>query len=450
MINLAFSFLVSFLLGFLAVRFFIRDKTMSMPFIAMGLGLGISSILLFIWMVITGSVSNFVYFELGFLLILALLSCFMPRSGQVLAIPGQQSNNRFVFWALSVSFGLIIIVSIISSFFYYSNYSYDDNYLDSINFWLGKAAFFFRSEGHHWSDILNSGNHLLNHPDYPLLLPNSIARTWVYAAEENLLGPTLLSFIFVILTAGVVFFAVKALAGRHHAILAGILLVSNYYFLQTGFRQIADVPLSFYMLCTLCLIMLERRTQSENLFYIMGFAAGLCTWCKNEGLLFFALVVLVRFVLFLPIEGFSKVKADFTKFFMGAAAVLCVLLFFKMNYAVENDLFVNQQGVIDKFFDFSRYMFILKSFYIYAIEKLFGYPLLVLLVGYAFIQKLKPDSDGVTAGLILIAMLVGYFIVYLLTPYDLSVFVGNSIERLLVQLLPSFFVVYFVMLKKTP
>ena len=454
--NLILSFFVSFMLGYLPVRFFIKENNSLVPFLSMGIGIGISSLLFFIWLVITGSASNYNYFEITFLVLMYGFYLFYKKSlpKTIDKTTPEDYSEKVTFWLLCVSLAIVAFISSISSVFYCLTHFYGDKELDAINFWTGKASFFYRTDNHHWSDILNSNNHLLNHPDYPLLLPNAITKTWVYLGSETQLAPIMLSILFIVITMGLLFIGLKYLSGKNQALLGVIILAGSPVFLETALDQIADVPFGFFILCSICLIILEKKTQDNRLLYLVGMTAGLCAWTKNEGILFFILVFFFRFPAMLPFEGFHKVKEDFLKFLIGSLSVLVIILYLKFNYAIENDIFIYQQSfesLFSRVFDFSRYIYIAKNFGLYIADKLLGYPLFILLAVYAVFSGFKFDKNSgsgiIIAGLILAGMLAGYFLVYVITPHNLPHYLNTSLERLLVQLLPSFLLVYFNLLK---
>jgi hypothetical protein len=59
----------------------------------------------------------------------------------------------------------------------------------------------------------------------------------------------------------------------------------------------------------------------------------------------------------------------------------------------------------------------------------------------------RPHPTFVSAGFIALAlMFVGYFFVYVLTPMDLIWHLGTSLERLLLQMWPTFLFLLFLVI----
>ena len=70
------------------------------------------------------------------------------------------------------------------------------------------------------------------------------------------------------------------------------------------------------------------------------------------------------------------------------------------------------------------------------------FPLLLILLGISKDKKFRNTIN--TALLVILSMLVGYFIVYIITPNELEYHLNTSLRRLLLQLLPSGFFIFFL------
>jgi hypothetical protein len=89
--------------------------------------------------------------------------------------------------------------------------------------------------------------------------------------------------------------AVAIARGTGSALLAGLILMTSSSFLMRPMAQYADVPLSFYYLATLVLVLLSATL--EGIFHktflaaMAGAFASFAAWTKNEGLIFFLLSI---------------------------------------------------------------------------------------------------------------------------------------------------------------
>ncbi len=133
--------------------------------------------------------------------------------------------------------------------------------------------------------------------------------------------------------------------------------------------------------------------------------------------------------------------------------VLAMILYFKINLAPPNDLVSGGRGigeVVWKLKDYSRYVQILRAF---ITGILFTIPQVILLIFYplyvGFRYANKRKIVNFTALLALTLITVGYFCVYLITPYDLSWHLTWSLDRILLQLWPSILFTYFMSVRTT-
>jgi len=144
---------------------------------------------------------------------------------------------------------------------------------DAFAIWNLHARFLFRG-GEHWKDGFSS---LIPwfHPDYPLFLPGSVAHFWSYLGRETTAVPATLAFAFTFSTVALLFSAVAVLRGRNHGLLAGLMLLGTPSFLRQGVSQYADIPLSFFLLAAIALLVLADRVPESNfsLLVLSGFMA---------------------------------------------------------------------------------------------------------------------------------------------------------------------------------
>ena len=177
---------------------------------------------------------------------------------------------------------------------------------------------------------------------------------------------------------------------------------------------------------------------------LAGFTAGCAVWTKNEGLLFAAAV---GAALALPVLRIgSKLRERMIPFGTGLALPLAITIFFKVAVLGESDLIGAQSNTIGKVLDLSRHPQIIESA-IGALRLLgqsFGQwsisvwvPLLLFIL-YRGIDRSAMQNLGCRIGLMtLVIMIAGYYMVYVVTPQDLSWHLGTSIDRLLLHLWPS-------------
>lgn len=436
-INLALSFLVSFLLGYLYILAFFQNDFLNRIkflrlFLSLAVGFGISSILFFIWMIVTGSGANFKLFELICLLGLFIIAFIKNKNNK-------QKTSKFIPWNFSywpawAGLILLMVINFLSIFIYTLVNPYGEE--DNIHLWAGKAVFFFRAENHRWLDLFNDTDKGF-HPDYPLFLPNLIAKTWSYTDIETYIVPILIAIVFLIATVFILTSSISYFKGEKSGLLSGAILLGSPLFILTAIRQTADVPLGFLMLACLIVLFIERKTKNNRLLMLAGLLAGLCAWLKNEGILFFILVFIFRF-------------KDSLKLLIGSLPVLLALVYFKSQIVFSNDIFALQGGfseTLTRLFDLSRYLTTAGYFVELVIFKLVGIFLFILLASYLLLSEVKLEQGLLLISMIFAGMVVGYFLVYIITPHDLVTHLETSLRRILVQLYPSFLFIYFMLVK---
>ena len=302
--------------------------------------------------------------------------------------------------------------------------------------WNMHARFMFRG-GETWASILRAPQLGWSHPDYPLLVPASVARLWSYAGQDAPWMAALVSTMFGVATVGLLVAATMRLRAPVIALVGGLVLLGTPFFVTFASNEHADIPLGFFMLATLVLIALGgRASEAGGWPALAGLTAGLAAWTKNEGLLF-AVVIVVAWSL----SQLGRGSRRATGCLLGGLAVALVpVMYFKFALAPPNDLVAGQSGEqLGRLLDWSRHRVIGAAFWRDVAR--FGdwrfAPFLTLalpLAGSGW-QRLNRREWLVPA--VLVLMLAGYYGVYLLTPLDLATHLESSLVRLLLQLWPA-------------
>ncbi len=336
---------------------------------------------------------------------------------------------------------------------------------DAFSIWNLHARFLFRG-GAAWRDGFSS-RIPWSHPDYPLLLPATIAHFWSYLGRESQAVPAVIGLVLTFSTVGLLFSSLAILRGRTSAMLGGVVLLATPFFIEQGTSQYADVPLSFFVLAaisTLCLYhqIPEDATNSraQRLLVLSGLAAGFAAWTKNEGLLF--LFALIAAQLLAYIRERNRGNSDrigapekssarpLGVFFFGLAPLLILIFWFKYSVAPHGDLFPDAASAIHKLMEPQRYWIVFrwyfKSFFRFG-EWWLVPGTIALGIYYFLIVRTKIDGRprGFDIGLVTLSLtLAGYFVIYLITPYDIVWHLRNSLNRLFLQLWPSAVFLFFL------
>jgi hypothetical protein len=263
--------------------------------IAIGVGFGISSGIFFSWIATIGpSVRGLIGLELIALIIMAIVSFYFKQCTISFSESLCCANATAIkFKNMVTIIGAALFVTYIIIFVLRS-LSYHLGVGDGIAIWNMRARFLFRA-GEYWQDAFNVN---LAHPDYPLLIPASIARGWKFINNESVLVPIIIHMLFVFSILGLLLSGLSIMRSTTQGLLAFIILLGTSGFGHYAPLQYADIPLTFYFLATIILFFLQDAvgTRHYGLIVLAGITTGLASWTKNEGLLFIVAIICARAV----------------------------------------------------------------------------------------------------------------------------------------------------------
>jgi hypothetical protein len=306
---------------------------------------------------------------------------------------------------------------------------------DAWAIWNVRARFLYRGTSGVWRDgfteVLAS-----SHPDYPLLVPAFVARTWKLMGVESQTVPIALQLVFVCGSLGLMASSLWIVRDTRQGLLAGLALAATPALYLQAARQYADVPMAFFVLATLAAMALADRYRNAGFAALAGLAAAMAGWAKNEGLLWFGAFLLAR--------GLAARRRHLPAFVAGAAPVLGVILLFKATTATSSDVFgaAGRAGMLERFLDPARYAMIARA----TLGQLWNFgalaisPFLMLAVYVAFTGVRTDGRDRTALRSSVLALLLaagGYFLIYVLRPNNLAWLLATSLDRLLMQLWPG-------------
>ncbi len=412
--------------------------------LAAGAGLGFSSCTYFLWFPLLGPPrGGYIACELVLAIVglaFYLYGAGRPAPSEAVPVVAPPSGGARWLW---VPFAVSAFLAVRYLALYYTGEPHGE--WDACMIWNLRARFLYRAADD-WQDAFTP---IISHTDYPLFLPASVARCWQYVGDDWTFVPFILALVMVGLTAAMLVSGLNVLRGGGQGWLAGTVLFCSYTYVHTARLQYADVPLGFFILATAVVFVLhDRAGRSGRLWPALGGAmAGFAAWTKNEGLLFLAAVVTVRLAVALRDRRVRVSAREWAWFIAGLAPAGLTLLYFKTQLAPANDLVAGQgSATIDRVLDLARHEQILRAL---ALDLWDVAPfMLVVLTGYALLVG-RPPAERRAVGtlspaLVLALMAVGYYLVYLTTPYDLGWHLQTSSRRLLAQLWPLALFVFFL------
>lgn len=321
---------------------------------------------------------------------------------------------------------LLVGIIIITNKLYYFEHKYGD--WDAWLIWNYHAKFLAHPE--YWKQLFTINKS--SHPDYPLFTPGNIGFFWRLSGTDSQLIPFALSFFITLLIPVVIFLSLY----QKNLIIAGlalILLATDEFYLIHAIAQYADAPLGLLFLCTI--ISASYLKTNKYIPLIIGALLGCCMWMKNEGVML-SLLFCLFYIKDILVDGRWKY------FIAGITVPLLAIIVFK-TMAPANNLLENRTvPLVDYLTDSSRYKLI-ASYLLDNLNNNFAiakYGLIVYLV-FCIAKKQFPGKDM----WLLLSCVAGYFFVYVFSNQGLEWHLQTSMDRVLLQLMPSF--VYVIAVK---
>ncbi len=268
------------------------------------------------------------------------------------------------------------------------------------------------------------------HPEYPLLLSGLVASAWKASNSISPAAPIAANYLFFLVLIAIGTGGFALLRGSTLGLLFGIILTACPALLHEVAAQYADVPLAAYFLGAMLLLLLDRPV-------LAGLLAPLAAWTKQEGQLFVA-------ILFILVLVFNR--AQVRRVATGAALPLFFVLLFKVALAPPG-----AAPVWSGLGHLSRYGTVGDAFFrqFWDLGASWLHPVLPVLAVAAVLRfDRRYRASVLMGGASVLALLAGYFAVYLTSANDLTWYLSTSLNRLFVQLWPLMLLTAFLALRR--
>jgi hypothetical protein len=409
-------------------------------FLGIGLGLGFTSCLYFLRLLLFPGQGGYLLVETIFLA-LVLIALFVRRR-----ISSHTAFKPLSFTGIQILLGLTITFVVVMVLYFlviYSRVAPHGDY-DAQAIWNLRARFIYRS-GDTWQ---NAFSPLINrnfHMDYPLLIPLSVVGGWNTLDGEVLRVPAALSMLFLFGMAGVMFSLIAYLRSSSQAAIATTILLATPGLLIFSTFQTADIPLTYFFLASAILFVLASNESNRNLLFLSGVMAGLSAWTKNEGIPFAILMIICT----LFVLGIRQAHTKLFSLLAGMAFPILTIVLFKTIVSVNNDLFTNNgmAEITSKLVTPSRYIQILTHL-ISELIHLGNWPISIIavLLVYGWIMGIRNPGNlpEKVLWVIPLSQFTIYMLIYVITPYDLEWHLNYSMSRLLIHLFPLALLSFFL------
>jgi hypothetical protein len=290
------------------------------------------------------------------------------------------------------------------------------------------------------------------HTEYPLLLSSAIARGWIYAGSLSPIVPIATAFVFAVALVMQLVSTLALARGASIGLLAGVVLLANPSFVNQAASQYADVPLAFFFLAALALIVLSGESaRPARYLSLAGVFAGFAAWAKNEGTLLLVALAAALFVSAWRSAGWRSAARQSGLFLLGAMPGLLLVLWFKVALAPPDPL-AGQMTVNlgQKLANAGRWLQVAGGFLKQAWELYFfpGPPLALLAVTCGLLRLRPCNSRSPAPLLAVLIVLAGYFAIFLVTKDDLEWLFATALDRLYMHIWPALVLAVFLLLRR--
>lgn len=415
-----------------------RRRAIAMP--AIGIAMGLASAIGFALMA-GGVRSRIVFLALDSAVWLAIIAALalLPRTESAPArAPTKVADGRPFSIAVVVVFVATLAIAVL--WFVATSGVYPHGEWDAWAQWNLRARFFFRgfADGT-WRDAF-APVLAWSHADYPMLVPMSVARLWLYGGTETVAAPIAFGGFMAAATVIVAMLGAADARGWARGALAGAVILACPSFVRYSAAQCADVALGFYLLCAFVLWSRAADEPRQPVYWVLaGTAAALAGWTKNEGLAGFGLFVLAvaceRWWSWRSVRPAAIVLG-------GAMPVLIVIAIFKLTLAPPS-YFTSEQSLARaaaNLIDGDRIRLVAEAF----AEELWRtggtivgvVPLLAAFAVARGIDPQPPAAARVALAAVMLLLAV-YAAAYLVTPKDLAWQLQTSLDRLVLHAVPT-------------
>lgn len=315
---------------------------------------------------------------------------------------------------------------------------------DALEIWFFKARGFFGEKKVSVSFFLNNP---AAKPDYPLLIPLSIA--WIYTSIGKInehLAKILYPLQYVSLL--IIFLhLLKKISSRKNALLfttllsltpvllihAGGLPVSLGRLYSGDFVGYADITLSIYFMSSCGFLYLYTLNQTRLFLIIAVLFLGMGAWTKNEGLTFAFIGIC------LTAACLSKKQRHRLPVLAGIlCAIVAPWLIYKMYFNITSGGYTDNIHFAIIRNNINRLPFILKNMGVH----MFGDIALFNFTSYAYVAasiinwRVFFRRPLLLLNLMLLSQFAIYIFIYMISPYDIAWHLNTSFDRLILHLTP--------------
>jgi len=355
-------------------------------------------------------------------------------------------------WIVFLATGAIVAVSTATLLLTLRALPYGE--WDAYAIWNLRARMLARAAGS-WQRVFDP---MLTHSGYPLLQPLVIARAWVATGSESTVVPRALALVATLLMPGWLLFTLRAIRGNVTACLAVVAVIAvpgaalPRMFAQAA-GQHAEPLLGCFLLAAACLVALVTSDHAPvRALLLAGFFAGCAAWTKNEGMLWsLALLAAVLVPGAMQLEVRSGLRSA-AVFLLGLGIPLALLWYVKRSFVQEPDEFLSRPVpmLLRYLSQIDRHRLVLSTvgwFVRWTGTWALLLILLGMLAGCGLARRRELRRAAVALAVAVALAGAGYYVIYVISPYDLEWHLQSSLDRVFMQLWPTLVLALFVIMR---
>ncbi len=274
-------------------------------------------------------------------------------------------------------------------------------------------------------------------PHYPLLLPLINVWGWVLAQRPLLEVPRIVSILFTVMTAGLLFSGLKNFTKLLPALAASLIILSLPIFLTFGTSQYSDIVLAFFLLACMVSLLSARHFSFPALSFVGGIFAGFMSFTKDEGLAATAILAIL-IVFYFPIH--KRPWRRYTLLFWGGLILAGLPTFiFKLFLAPHNVTFIN--GLFSKTHPSTLYRLkIIMTAFLFEFKAKQWHAVFFFLIGVLLLSGKRPyrrEISLIPLFLLCYASII-IFYYFLNTYFEIVWWIKTTLARIFFTVLPLF------------
>lgn len=348
------------------------------------------------------------------------------------------------------AFALIAVLTLAMAEFLFALDSLRHGGWDALVMWNLRARFI--AESNSPMRAIFDRSFLGFHPDYPLFLPSLVSRGWQYARSATPAVPMALASLFTMTTIFITFSGLRIVSRRPQVCLTTVLLLATPGLLTLGASQYADVVIGCFITATLAIYTIHDfndKSPRAGLPFLAGLTAATAACTKNEGILFLVLLTAARVILAFLRRPALGSRLELLAFTSGASLGVITLCIFKLAYSPVNDTLqlAANQTIFSRLIDPNLHLQALngiRNSLNFGQWRLNPLPLMAIYAAITWTpaRHSKWIGPSFTAAFVIAGLFCAYYLVYIVSPYDLESHVVSSLDRLLLQLWPAMLILY--------